>query len=315
MNEPVLVPVPVTQRVLDALFAGTTAHTRRAYAGDLRRLAGWLEVPDLDALAARLLGSGPGPANELLLRWRATLVELGRSPATINRSLAAVRALVRIARTLGLVGWTVEVRDLRRRSYRDTRGPSQGEVRRLLDAARAYPDAERGARDAAILRLLYDRALRRAEVTGLDLAHVDVPRRQVSVLGKGRLERETLDLPRPTCDAVTLWLTYRGLGPGPLFFGLHGPNRGQRLSGESLRRILLGLSRRAGLERVARPHGLRHAAITAALEATGGDVRSVQAFSRHERIDTLRVYDDARRAPGTKVAALVADELDRGGGQ
>ena len=55
-----------------------------------------------------------------------------------------------------------------------------------------------------------------------------------------------------------------------------------------------------------RPHGLRHAAITSALDATGGDVRRVSRFSRHRDIKTVMVYDDARADLGGEVAALVA---------
>jgi integrase/recombinase XerC len=45
-------------------------------------------------------------------------------------------------------------------------------------------------------------------------------------------------------------------------------------------RIVWALGEQAGLG-VMRPHGLRHAAITEALELTRGDVRAVQRFSRH----------------------------------
>ena len=54
------------------------------------------------------------------------------------------------------------------------------------------------------------------------------------------------------------------------------------------------------------PHGLRHAAITEALDLTGGDVRKVQRFSRHRDLQTLTIYDDARIDMGGEVAKLVA---------
>ena len=41
-----------------------------------------------------------------------------------------------------------------------------------------------------------------------------------------------------------------------------------------------------------RPHGLRHTAVTTALDATNGDVRSVRRFSRHADIGTVLIYDD-----------------------
>jgi len=59
----------------------------------------------------------------------------------------------------------------------------------------------------------------------------------------------------------------------------------------------------------ARPHGLRHAAITAALDATGGDVRAVQKFSRHRDVRVLQRYDDNRRDLAGGVARRVAEGL------
>ncbi len=43
------------------------------------------------------------------------------------------------------------------------------------------------------------------------------------------------------------------------------------------------------------PHGLRHAAITEALDATGGNVRAVQKFSRHRDLLVLNRYDNSRQ--------------------
>jgi len=51
------------------------------------------------------------------------------------------------------------------------------------------------ARDVAIVRVLFDLALRRGEVADLDLAHFDARAGRLSVLGKGRREREWRTLP------------------------------------------------------------------------------------------------------------------------
>jgi integrase/recombinase XerC len=56
---------------------------------------------------------------------------------------------------------------------------------------------------------------------------------------------------------------------------------------------------------VTRPHGLRHAAITAALDKTNGNTRMVQRFSRHKKLETLGLYDDNRQDLGGEVARLV----------
>src|SRR5207302_1465260 len=137
--------------------------TRRAYAGDLQDFAAWCSAPTAHAAAAQLLAHGHGHANAVALRYRARLLEEGKSPATVNRRLAALRSLVKLARTLGLVAWELDVPGVRSESYRDTRGPGKDGFRKLLAQLERRSD-RKGVRDRAILRLLFDLALRRAEV-------------------------------------------------------------------------------------------------------------------------------------------------------
>lgn len=162
-----------------------------------------------------------------------------------------------------------------------------------------------GTRDRAVLWLLFGLGLRRAEVVSLDLEHVDLDDPCVHVLGKGHRERVRVTLSAEGRDAPQAWLDVRGSEPGPVFVGLSRarPNsHGQRLTGRDIHRLVAPLGRRADLGRV-RPHGLRHAAITTALDA-GASLRAVQAFSRHADPRTLMLYDDNRRALGGDVARL-----------
>jgi integrase/recombinase XerC len=57
-----------------------------------------------------------------------------------------------------------------------------------------------------------------------------------------------------------------------------------------------------------RPRGLRHAAITRALDLTGGDIRSVQKFSRHKDVRLLQRYDDNRQDLAGVVAQRLAED-------
>lgn len=294
------------RRLFEDFSAGLSARTRKAYGGDLERLRRWMDVPSLEHVAGVLLRPGGlGDANDLVIRWKEHMIGRRLSPASINRHLAAVRSLVRMGRRLGLIEWTLDVGSMKSRTYKDTRGPTPIQVRLLYDAAREQKPPAVGARDAAIVRLLYDLGLRRGELHGLDLEHVRRDRPALSVLAKGQVEREEIALPAPTAAVLSSWLELRGPDPGPLFLGLAGPNRGRRLSGHSFYRIVQKLGRLSGVGDV-RPHGLRHAAITKALDTFGGDLRKARAFSRHKKMETLGVYDDARRAPAAEVAAAIA---------
>jgi integrase/recombinase XerC len=154
----------------------------------------------------------------------------------------------------------------------------------------------------AIVRLLFDLALRCNELTTLELEHVELAGEgspvAVHILGKGRHQRTRLTLPRATSVTLAAWIAARGDEPGALF-GL--TNRG-------IAKLLERLAKKAKLG-VVRPHGLRHTSITAALDRHNGDVRKVRAFSRHAKVDTLLRYDDNRRDSAGEIAGTVADLL------
>jgi integrase/recombinase XerC len=59
-----------------------------------------------------------------------------------------------------------------------------------------------------------------------------------------------------------------------------------------------------------RPHGLRHAAITRALDLTGGDIRRGQKFRRHRDVWLLLRYEDNRQDLGGAVARRLAADAE-----
>lgn len=293
------------QDLLAAFMGGLNRNTLRAYRQSMEDFAGFAGVATVDEAARSLLGQGQGSANHTALLYRASLLERGLSPATVNARLAALRSLVKLARTLGIVAWGLEVASVKSQSYRDTKGPGSVGVRGILKVAKEE-GTDKGLRDEAIIRLLHDLGLRRAEVVALDIADVNLEAGTVAILGKGRTEKEALSLPAPTKEALRRWVAVRGSEDGPLFCNLHRDGRRERLSGWGVWYLVKGLGEQVG-SRV-RPHGIRHTAITEALDATGGNVRAVQRFSRHRDLRTLCRYDDNRQDLGGQVANLVAIE-------
>jgi len=297
--------------VLDAFLSGRNPRTLRAYGRDLDDFARFLGAPDTRAAVAGLLDLPHGHANAAALGYRAHLTERGLKSATIARRLAALRSVVKCARMLGRVAWALDVEGPRAEPYRDTSGPGTTGWGRLWGAAEAAGDGTKARRDRAILRLLYDRGLRRGELAALDLADVDLSAEApaVAVVGKGRNERERLTLNARTGRALADWLDARGPGPGALFVRLdRAAVTPGRLSGEGVRLVVRELGKAAGLPRAVRPHGLRHASITEALDMTGGKLRDVAVFSRHRDVKTLMVYDDRRRDVGGDITRLLGGE-------
>ena len=293
------------ERLVHAFLSGRKETTRRAYARDLKDFARFLQAPTADDAAALLLSRTPGEANELVLNYRTHMAEAQRlSPATVNPRLAALRSLARMGRLLGLINWTIEVQAVASQRYRDTRGPGRPAYEAMLRLLESTPDGAAARRDLAIVRLLHDLGLRAGETASLRLEDLDLEGRRLLVLGKGRGEREPLSLPLPTRAALEGWVGARGPAPGPLFTNFDPAHKAPGLTTTSIYRLVRALGDRVGAR--VRPHGLRHLAITEALDRTGGNLRAVQKFSRHRDLRVLLVYDDNRQDLAGEVASLVA---------
>jgi len=296
------------QALIDAWLGGRRETTHRAYQGDLDTFRAFLGMDTPEKAVGAFLALAPGPANAWALAWKNQMVERGLSPATVNRRLAALRSVTKLARTImGLVSWGLDVENVKAEAYRDTRGPGVDRFRAMLDRVGRRNDAK-GRRDAAILRCLFDLALRAGEVVGLDRADVDLEQGCLLVLGKGRTQKETLSLPGATRDALRGWIATRGEQPGPLF------TRCTRAKGDSGRLTARGLHKLvkrlgADLGFVVRPHGLRHSAITEAVKLAEGadvDLSEVTQYSRHRDVRTLMIYRDRERNVQGRLARLVS---------
>jgi integrase/recombinase XerC len=280
--------------------------TREAYARELRSFAAFAGHVDVASAAALFLTLEDGPAHAAVDAWRAEKLARGLAPASVNRSMAALNSFVAAARRYGLTKLRLEAKGVKSRPYRDTRGPGIPAVQKMLGKARENKNERKAARDVAILRLASTLGLRRAEICELDMRHVDVDACTISIRGKGQTERTLLTLPPRVRADLTAWLTVRGDvdGSAPLFVGLAHNMPETRLTGTGLYLLIRDQLGKA-VDVTARPHGLRHTAITAALDSFNGDFRKAQSFSRHASLETIRKYDDNRQDFAGSVAQVV----------
>jgi integrase/recombinase XerC len=295
--------------LVNSFLSGRNERTIQAYRQDLEDFRAFVGTENIDQAARTLLSGGHGDANSIALSYKSSVMARGLQAATINRRLAALRSLVKLARTLGMVPWSLEVENMKAEAYRDTRGPGQDGFISLLDEVGKRNDGK-AIRDRAILHLLHDLALRRGEVVSLDVEDVDLQSGTVSILGKGRTQKELISIPEPTKAALVEWLNERGMEAGPLFVNYDRAGKGQgqgRLTGTGLYMVVRGLGEKTG--RMVRPHGIRHTAITEACKAAqahGMGLEEVMDFSRHKNVRTLMVYRDRDRNVQGRLAALVA---------
>ena len=287
--------------------------TRRARVQDVSHLARFLGVAGPADACALFVSNGLAGANAVVTGWVRAMLDDGLSPATVNRRVSTLRRLCKLARRFGLVAWALEVDGLKSRPMRDTSGPGRANWLKFLAAAtRAAARGDAGKRDLAIIRLLHDHGLRRGELVSLDLADLDADAGRLLVTGKGRSEKTPVRLNAPTLLALSRWAEARGPAPGPLFTRLHrGRPRGgtpARLGGNALREVCAAISKRAGLARAVRPHGLRHEAITRVLELTGGNIVSAQRFARHSSPVTTQIYNDNRTDVASQMSRLLGED-------
>ncbi len=292
-----------------------SANTRRTYAKSLRDF--FETVADAQPtveLIKEFLSLDQFSAVSLVLKYRSVLVEKRLSPATINVRLSAIRSLVNYARKIGQCRFSLEdVEGLKVQAYRDTSGI--GPARFSAMAALPALNTLKGKRDYAILRLLWDNALRRSEVSLAELRDYDQDGGRLWIQGKGKQQKEAVDLSRQARAAIDNWLAARSNdvnlcpvdGQAPLFCTLDRATIGHRMSGNAIYEVVRNIADLAGIKKVISPHRIRHSAITAALDVTGGDTRRVQKLSRHADLNTLTRYDDNRRRHQKEITNLLAD--------
>lgn len=224
---------------------------------------------------------------------RSLLLET-RAPATVNKTLAALRGVAKAAWELGLMTADDRLRIQEVKNVKSERLPAgrhvpQGELAALLEVCSTDP-APAGARDAAIIAILYSGGLRRAELVALDVGDYGRQEGRLRVRGKGRKERLV-----PLADGANLalgdWLELRGVDAGPLFWAI---NRGGRLIPGRLSAgaIHVALAKRACQARVPRltPHDLRRTFVGDLLDA-GADISTVQHLVGHANVNTTARYD------------------------
>jgi integrase len=157
-----------------------------------------------------------------------------------------------------------------------------------------------GARDHALVSLLALNGLQISEALGADVDALGLERghRTLTVCRKGG-KIVTMPLAPRVARAVDLAIGERSAGP--IFLGPDG----QRLERHAAARIVRRIARRAGIDKRVGPHTLRHAFITAALDA-GVPLRDVQEAASHADPRTTMRYDRGRQSLDRHATYIVA---------
>jgi site-specific recombinase XerD len=274
-------------------LARYSGRTRDAYALDLRTFFCWTAARGVAVFDMTR------PHVELYVRWMEE--ERGYAPATTARRLSTVAGFYRFAVIDGYLDRSPAefVRRPRVPEESQALGLDRMQLGALVAAARASsPD------EAALITLLGLLGLRVSEACNVDIEDMGSERghRTLHVIGKGN---KPALVPLPVPVARTLDLAADGRTSGPLI----RTRTGRRMDRNAATRIVKRLARRVGIDHKVGCHALRHAYITAALDA-GVPLRDVQIAARHADPRTTTRYDRARgnldRHANYVVAAFIA---------
>jgi integrase/recombinase XerD len=273
---------------LAGFLAGYTGLTREAYALDLRQYTTWCQQHHLHLFWARRADI------ECFAR---DLEAKGRARATVTRRLCTIAGFYRYAVEEDLLDHSpaAHVRRPRLDYESHATGLDRNELGALLVAAGLGAAAEH-----ALISLLALNRLRVSEAVGADIENLGMERghRTLVVTRKGG-KVVTIPLAPRTARAIDLAVGERTEGPVFLTPG------GRRLDRHGAARIVRRVAGKAGIAKIIGPHTLRHAFITAALDA-GVPLRDVQDAASHADPRTTMRYDRARASLDRHATYIVA---------
>jgi site-specific recombinase XerD len=224
--------------------------------------------------------------------------------------LAAVRGVLRECWELGMMSAedyhrASAVRAVRGERLQRGRALNMGELRSLRSVCKADKNLAAGARDAALIAVLYGSGLRRSEAVALSLTNYDSDTGTLTVReGKGNKDRVCYAASGQE-EFIERWLHLRGTAPGPLF--CHVAKGGKvKIRQITDRAVLYIVQRRAKQAGVAHfsPHDLRRTMIGDLLDA-GADISTVQRLAGHANVQTTARYDRRGEAAKKKAAKLI----------
>lgn len=278
---------PLIERFLDNLWAerGLSINSLKSYRHDILQLQ------------KRLLGRGVKLADatrEDLLAVLASEVQQGKSPRTISRYLSSYRQFYRWLIRQGLIG-TDPVALIE--SPKTGRGLPKALTEAQVESLLSAPDTDTalGARDKAMLELMYATGLRVSELVGLEISNLNLNQGVIRVIGKGSKER-LVPMGEEAHDSL---LAYLSSGRPELLGGAASNSvfvttRKAGMTRQAFWYMVKRYAAQCGISSKLSPHMLRHSFATHLLNH-GADLRVVQLLLGHSDLSTTQIYTHIAR--------------------
>ncbi len=261
---------------------GYSSHTVAAYRNDLTQF--------LTHLTGEGVFSWQDVDHEVIQRYVLYLKQREYAPSTVGRKVAAVKSFFHFLVADGVLRddptASVDSPSVDRHLPHPL---SREEVARLLTEP-VRSNTAKGARDRALLELMYATGMRASEVIQLEVGAVDLEAGTVRCVGKGDKER-LLPLYERARNALQAYIEggrvrlLRGRDETILFVN----QRGHPLTRQGLWLIVREYAAAAGIEQEVTPHTLRHSFATHMLDG-GAGLRELQQLLGHTNISSTQIY-------------------------
>lgn len=285
---------------LDQFLAGQLSdRTRKAYLADLKHFFG---CEHFNQITPELLRD---VTFRDVIAFRNNLAEDGYKRSTINRKLASLKAFFRMLVAAGLLEQNPADSALVR-GYKQEHNPAGKSIptaalKKLTDSIEADENAERGARDLALVFLLTYGGLRRSEAASMRWENIrqegpfyilTLPETKAGVPQEIKLQAVAVHY----IESYRRLLHERGLETqhGAVFLSQsRNQSRDQGLTDHAINRIVKLRAKQAGIAQNITAHMFRHTCCTLALEG-GARPQQVQAHLRHKDLKTTMLYYENR---------------------
>jgi len=255
-------------------------HTCKNYARDLKLFTGFVQ--------SKQIQHWQDVNYNTVSAFAAKQFRLGKKGNTIQRELSSIRSFYKylIRQQLVRNNPALEVK-APKSEKKLPRTCDTEQIDQLLKARQKDDDLT--IRDLAMFELMYSSGLRLAELASLNLQSIDLPQKQMVVIGKGNKTRY-LPIGRKAIEAVQKWLKVRSSYVKQVDeTALFTSNLGKRISHRSIQSRLNKLNKSQSQGLHVSPHMLRHSFATHLLESSS-DLRAVQELLGHADISTTQIY-------------------------
>lgn len=239
-----------------------------------------------------------------------------KSPSTIRLYTTVTKAFFSFTARKGyFANVAADVRlNLRKTTTHSKRALTNQQAQKLL--ASVEGDNLLARRDKAIIALCLTCGLRTVEVSRANVGNLRDDGQGgyfLSVQGKGRLTADAVVRVVPTvAKLIDSYLSLRGsvADDAPLFLSDSNSNRGERLSVQSVQKMIRRRLKSIGAyaRRSVTPHSTRHFAATCAIRA-GVDIREVSQMLRHSNLTVTTIYLHDLSVETRTAEMRVADSL------